>query len=377
MYLAVRVALVVLCSIALLVFLVRAAWSRGKRVVVGAEAIDVHIRRGNHNSMHGAHASVEIPGALRFSFERENWFDRLSKAIGFAHEWQTGDHPFDGRVYLLCDDPLVLETLSSNGRLREVLLRLLAVSGRSLHCRNGRLWIVCGAEGEEKETRDEDLQRRFAQKFGVDLTLLRGSLTSIAGSGLETSRDRAIRPRTLVRQVSAACALGGVMGGIYSLYLDRQQVVHVAIVHWSNAIALAAAFGLCTYLMVRLRRSSVVHRAFMDILLAAVPGVWLAANGVLGWCNEHLDRTTPATYGVRVENVYRSKSKGKYTYHLEVENWPDARGTRKVRIGDAAYAIVQPGGCVDVIWRRGRFGDGWVAGYQPNNNGQCGGAFVE
>jgi hypothetical protein len=374
---SVRIVLVVVCSIALLVFVVRVTWARGKRVVVGAEAVDVHIRRGKNKALHGARVSVESPGALRFSFERENWVDRLAKVIGFAHEWQTGDHPFDGRVYLLCDDPQVLERLSSNGRLRDALLRLLAVARRSLHCKDGRLWIACGAEGEAKEMSDENLQRRYAQKFGADLSLLRGSLLPIAGSGLESSRDRAIRPRAWVARMSAACALAGLIGGIYSLYLDRHQVVHVAIVHWSNGIALAAAFGLCAFLLLRLRGTSVAHRAFMDILLAAVPGAWLAANGVAAWCNEHLDRTTPASYGVRVESVYRTKSKGKYVYHLEVENWPDARGTRKVRIDAAVYAIVQPGGCVDVIWRRGRIGDGWVSGYRQNNNGQCGGAFVE
>jgi hypothetical protein len=305
--------------------------------------------------------------------------DRYSRCTAFqlSREWQTGDHPFDGRIYILSDDPLVLETLSINGRMRAVLLRLLATAGRALHCQDGRLWIVCAAEGEAKETSDEDLRRRFAGKFGADLQQLRDSLTSVAGADLEASRDLANAPRAWAARLSASCVLAGLAGGGYSLYLDRQQVVHDVIVRWSNGIALGAAVALCAFVVIRLRGTSVAHRALMDILLAAVPGIWLAANGALAWYNEHLDDTRPATYAVRVEDVQRTQRKSKYVYHLEVENWPDPRGNRKVRIDESVSVFVRAGGCVDVSWRRGRLGDGWVAAYQQNNNGQCGGAFVE
>ena len=224
---------------------------------------------------------------------------------------------------------------------------------------------------------DADLQRRFAGKFGADLLQLRDSLASIAGGDLGPARDPAISPRAWAARLSIGGALAGVIGGIYSLYLDRQQVVHDVIFRWSNWIALGAAIALCAFVVVRLRGTSVAHRALMDILLAAVPGIWLAANGACTWYNEHRDETQASVYGVRVEQAYRTKRKSSYVYHLEVENWPDPRGKRKVRIDESVFAYVRAGGCVDVIWRRGRLGDGWVAGYQQNVSGQCGGAFVE
>lgn len=372
-----RFGLLALALIGLLFIVARAVWKRGKSVLIGKQAIDVNIRRGKHAALHGAHVTVDVPWALQFSFERENLFDRVAKALGLAREWQTGDRPFDWRVYLLCDDPLVLETLSVNDRMRTTLLRLLATPGRSLHCKDGRMWIVCGAEGEAKEMSDAELQRRFAGKFAADLDLVRGGLTSLVGSGFGTSRDRAIRPRAWITWISAACALAGLIGGVYSLYLDRQQVVHVAIVHWSNWIAIAAAGGLGVFLVVFLRGTSVVHRVLLDILRAGLPGIWLAACGVSTWYNEHLDGSTPATYGVRVQNSYRTKSKNSYVYHLVVESWPDPRGKRRVNISEAVAGFTRAGGCVDVIWRRGSLGDGWVAGYRPNTSDQCGGAFVE
>lgn len=377
MYTTVRIALLALAAVGLLCIVSRAVWQRGKRVVIGKQAIDVNIRRGKHNALLGAHVTIEIPWGLQFSFERENWFDRLAKSLGLAREWQTGDRPFDGRVYLLCDDPLVLETLSINDRLRATLLRLLATPGRALHAEDGRLWIVCGAEEEAREMSDAELQRRFAGKFGADLDLVRGGLTSIVGSRFGTSRDPAVGPRAWISWMSGACALTGLIGGIYSLYLDRQQVVHDSIVHWSNGITLAAAVGLGVFLAVFLSGTSVVHRVLVDILRAAIPGIWLVACGMSTWGNEYLDRSTPATYSVRVQHTYRTKSKSAYTYHLLVESWPDPRASRKVRIDAAVAGFVRSGGCVDVIWRRGALGDGWVAGYRPNTNDRCGGALVE
>ncbi len=60
-----------------------------------------------------------------------------------------------------------------------------------------------------------------------------------------------------------------------------------------------------------------------------------------------------------------------------MREWPDPRGERKVQVPRYVYDFLVPGGCIDVLWRRGKPGDGWVAGFEPNNTNQCEGAFVE
>jgi len=373
----VRIALLGLTSFRLLAIVGRRFWRRGAQVTVHANAVDVHIRRGKHDSLEGAHVSVDLPGALHFSLEREGAIDRLAKTVAIAREWQTGDTVFDGRIYITCDDTILLESLSSDTQLRAALMRVLSIDGRAVYCASGRIWIKCDPEGESRDLSDELLQRRFAERLDGDLRVIRDRLAPLAGSAFDSPRDAALAPRKWIAAVSAVCAVLGLVGGAYDFLMDDQQVVRENIVRFGEWITGGAALAMLTWFAVKWRGTSVAHRALFDILFAAVPGVWLAAGGALTAGNEYLDASPPARYSVRVDNLYKKKTKSSWNYHLVVASWPDARGEREVKIDKIVFDTVQAGGCVDVIWRRGNFGDGWVSGYQQNTTNICEGTFVE
>ncbi|HLA73691.1 MAG TPA: hypothetical protein VK624_19445 [Steroidobacteraceae bacterium] len=355
----------------------RRQWRRGKHVEIGKVGVDVNIYRGKGNSLNGASISIDLPGGLDFSLRLETFLDRFAKYVGLAREWETGDATFDQRIYITCDDPLLQSALSSDAALHQTLSRVLATDGRSIYCAHGRLWLECGSEGEARTLSDAFLRERFARTFGDDLQLLRERLLPLAGRELESARDPTIAARTLMAIIASICAVLGIVGGIYDIFLDDQQVVRENIVRISNWTVAFAALALLTAYALRLHGTSSAQRALVDILLAALPGVWLAAGGSLTWYNEHRDTSPPALYSVRVDRVYKSEKKNGWDYYLVVAGWPDARGERKVEIDQAVFDAVRAGGCVDVIWRRGKFGDGWVSGYQQNTTNVCEGTFVE
>ena len=64
------------------------------------------------------------PAGVRLCVRRENWFDRLGKALRIAVEPQLGDRDFDARFHIDCEDPQLLAQLQGQAGLRNLVRRL-------------------------------------------------------------------------------------------------------------------------------------------------------------------------------------------------------------------------------------------------------------
>jgi hypothetical protein len=74
---------------------------------------------------------------------------------------------------------------------------------------------------------------------------------------------------------------------------------------------------------------------------------------------------------VPIARAWEETGRKRSHYYLAAARWPDARGKPLVAIKRDEYQVMQSGNCVDVLWRAGWLGDGWIEGYQPHNSVSC------
>ena len=64
-----------------------------------------------------------------------------------------------------------------------------------------------------------------------------------------------------------------------------------------------------------------------------------------------------------IDTFERRGRRGGSSYHL-VARWPDSRGSDDMRLTAEEYSWMQHVTCAQVEWHQGRFGYGWISGYQ-------------
>ncbi len=78
-------------------------------------------KNGRPSSLH-----VRVPCATptTMQFHQENWFDRFSKSIGIAREYQSGDEEFDTEVYVRCPSEAYAELYLADADRRSAVLAI-------------------------------------------------------------------------------------------------------------------------------------------------------------------------------------------------------------------------------------------------------------
>ena len=205
---------------------------------------------------------------------------------------------------------------------------------------------------------------QFSQELDA-LAKLRECLQRIRADAWREERDPALIRKAWLVGISLALGLAGAVALFFDLDVDRHQVVREMIPRLATGITIGVVGLMLFATFTWLRSTPHTHAVLLDILLAATPGCWAAANGALTLYNEKLDRCAarvPASNG----DLYGDQEAGaQQSYYLVVEQWPDPRARRTVRISKDEYHWMRPGICVTVTWHRGRLGDGWVSGYRP------------
>jgi hypothetical protein len=367
--------------VACLVLLLRLVWMlgrwllrRGKTLSFAGEPVRVNVSRNKHGGVSGVRVTLEIADRLRFSLLPEDLLDRWAKSFGIVREWQTGDTPFDDRVFIVSEDAVLLETLSVDRELRELVARLLAEQrGVALFCDRGNLWVDCAPSESLKDASDELLREQFARSLCPTLVRLRERLLRIATSDWQPERDLARRRQGWLSGAAGLCAVAGISAFFLNAGTDSYQVVREMISRYTLFATLSTGAALLVALALWLRATPLTHRVLFDVLLAAIPGAWFAASGALGWYNRHYDVSSPERRSVRVEQTYETIHRSRTSYHLVVAAWPDVRGQREVLVNPDEYRLMTPGGCVDVVWHRGRLGDGWISEYNRSESNRCDG----
>src|SRR5690606_11864313 len=83
------------------------------------------------------HIDAALP--IEFTLEKETFFHRMAKTLGFATEFQTHDLEFDAKCYILCDDVRLHHALRGNTSLRRALQGALIHAASSIKVKKGRL----------------------------------------------------------------------------------------------------------------------------------------------------------------------------------------------------------------------------------------------
>jgi hypothetical protein len=320
---------------------------------------------GVHRSK-GAIASVNI--AVRagvdvtFTLYRESWIDGLAKALGIARELQTGDVAFDKRIFIQSEDPDVHDALRTNRELRKRLLDLMSSKAREISAANGHLWVISHAYNHLKERDDAEVARTVTMGLMPGINSLLPELAKIRGAPDADSRDQTRLVRRGISAAIATCYVCAVLGSIYALMHVDHQIVREAITRAAWAVTAGFVTALATVLALLVGATAFTHRVVLDIAIAAAPAAWLVGFGGAIWANQQFDSSVSRRVSIPVERVYAT-GKRNDDWHLEVTGWPDPRGDRLVEISQSEAASVS-GRCIDVLWRDGSLGDGWIERYQ-------------
>ena len=324
----------------------------------------VHFQRDKFK-ITGLTLRIPIADKLRFMLRREKAFDRIARALGIASEWQTGDAGFDDRVFILSEDVAFNQALTRDRELRDLSRTLLASGTKrpNIECRGGMLYLGFATDEIDGDGTVE-VVARFSTELG-QLVKLRDGLQRIRAQSWHEDRDPSLTRKATLVGICLALGIAGVVALIFDLGVDWRQVVRENIPFVATWITIGIVGALLLTTFAWLRSTPHTHTVLLDILLAAAPGCWAAANGSVTVYNEKLDPGVTQLVPVQVVSTEERRGRrGGASYYLTVERWPDPRGETRMRISEQDFRWIQPGSSITASWHPGRLGDGWVSGYR-------------
>ena len=343
----------------------------GKPITLDGDVVHVYVGRGKHKSVDALAVGFEAPRGWRFNLRREGPFDRFAKWIGMAQEFQTNDIPFDGRIYIECDDVMLHRQLSARRPLRNELFSLFGLSSiKSLACVDGRLWFTLATAGWDKQLSDERIGRDAATELHAPVRVLREQMASPVVSD-DSARDPTRVTRRHFAVVMLVLAVVGGIGLFWKSFHQDHQVVLDNIPKLAAWTTITIGCALLLAMFTTLGGTARAQRVFLDILIAGIPAAWLTAFCGTMYFNESLDLSVVRRVPVPIGQAWVESDRKHTHYYLAVAHWPAARGKPVVPIKSSEYQIMQSRNCVDVLWHSGRFGDGWIEGYQPHDSTSC------
>ena len=359
----------VLIVLRLVAMFARERLPSGSPFNMDGDTVKADVGRGKYRRIDSLAVGFDAPRGWRFNLRREGWFDRFAKSIGLATEFQTHDSPFDGRIYIECDDPALHRQLGSRRDFRNQVFNLFGLASvKTLECAEGQMWFRLGVDGLDKDMEDETIGREAAKALQAGARALREQMAAIDD---DPARDPTRVTRRKFTIAIVALAVVGAIGAAWQYNNESHQVVVDNITRMAAGSTVAITIGLLGVMLLALGGTARAQRVLLDILIAGIPAAWLASSGGAMYFNESLDASAVRRVPVPVESAWLTTSrKGRHSYYASLR-WPDVRATSTVQLQPDEYDQMQSHTCVDVLWRAGRFGDGWIERYQPHNSGNC------
>jgi hypothetical protein len=341
-------------------------WRAGKPVEIAGQACGCNIRRGKYRRVQRISFDLPLPDRQRFVLRLETRYDRFATKVGLAREWQTGDASLDERVFVVCEDSVFNDALLANRELRAACAALFAQEGvQAIECARGRLYVDFVPPSDFVKADDDVLQREFGDVLVPLLLRLRDRLNGIASGEWEASRDPSLARRSLLVGVCVAIGVVGVVMAISSSRLEWRQMVEDSIDRHALWVTLTIAGALLGALFLWLRITPHTHGVLLDVLLAGIPGAWLAAQAGYRMYDQRADEARPRHIAVTVQSTTDSRgSRGSHSYYLTVESWPDSRAAHRIQVRREVFVQFRGGDCMYVDWHAGALGDAWIDGFE-------------
>jgi len=332
--------------------------------VDGKEGFEAKVSRGKNRKLESVCLGLDLSDRVRFIMRREGMFDRIAKWVGIAREWQTRDSAFDDTVFVICDDPVLLDDISADAKLRAAVEQLLKrPSIKSLHCADGTVWIVMTKFDDAwRELDDDYLALAVKQSVGTDLIEVRERLQEVRAAPWTSDRDPVAARQQVLLAVSFVIGVAGIAAFLWSLGSGLPiQIVYDAIERRSLVVTAIVAAIFLGVLVTMIGRTSRTHLVLLEIVFVALPGAWFISRGVLTLENQRADSSQRLEHVTPLVDVYMQRGRRSTSYYLVVESWPDPRmESTKLQVDASVYREFRRDDCAKFTLRNGLYGDLWL-----------------
>lgn len=302
---------------------------------------------------------------LEFECKAESWLDRFFKWTGLSVELQLGQDRFDRTVYLIADNPAVLEVLRREPDLCDRLIAMFRESpdhGFRVHrvvCRRGKFWV------EFRKTADIASSYLIFSKAAADVRRMWAAIPERLPDG-HSGADPLFLRSVIVLAFSTGLAIhGGVH--LYRLLrfdgvvtLDLASLLTLGLV--AGGLLLALQLLLATAL---LARSSRLHLIMLELLLVGSFGALSTGVVEVRDMNIDLDTSRATLHATTVQDLTVSRSRRggtrRYAYVDAFGNEPP----RKLRVSYDDYHSLTIGEPATIRLRDGYFGIRWIEAVRP------------
>lgn len=302
---------------------------------------------------------------LEFECKAESWLDRFFKWTGLSVELQLGEDGFDRTIYLIADNPAVIEVLRREPDLCDRLAALFRngpAQGYRVHrvvCRRGKFWV------EFRHTSAWASSHVIFSRAAPEIRRMWAAIPERLPVG-HSGADPLFLRSVIVLAFSTGLAIHG-GGHLYRLMLFDGAVT----LEWGTLLAvglvaggllLALQFGLATAL---LARSSRLHLIMLELLLVGSFGALSTGVVEVRDLNIALDTSNATPYATEVLKLRTSRSRrGGTRRYAYLAPWGTEDGGR-LRVSPADYHALTVGEPATVHVRGGYFGIRWIEGVRP------------
>jgi len=352
-------------SVALLAFVIRysrVSFRRPKGTLEGSPyfLVEERTRSGNVNR---TELGVPFSFPALFSFHFEDGKDGFFKKLGLSHEFQTGDHEFDRKIYIASDNSGLNQILAEVDELRTLIVEVLGGEhfGRLAQLRfdGSKLWIRFPGQISDVEGTVRNLIR------------LKTLLLSGRDSVIPFWKDRFFVKYLLVESTIWSLAGYSCVGFFESMFQPEYEPLRWEMLILYSCIASAVLIAVFLFTVATLLRgSSRAHRVMVESASVLILSIPIAAFSGFTDLNCALDAGPGIVEQLDVQRVEMKRHRGRrgrtrYSYHVYLL---PQNGTSSIAVGEGGWlevsldrynAAVRANRAVMVIGP-GRLGVPWI-----------------
>jgi hypothetical protein len=292
---------------------------------------------------------VENPAPLLL--RAENRADRLGKWLGINREVQTGDPPFDARIYLESEAPeRAIRQVLRDWRVRESVLACLE---------GGATAVALGKDGELEVTVQTPREEQVTPAGLVAL----GELLSRVAETLPPLRPLApgSRRASMGATLTKCIMVGSLLAALACLLATARWDTVDHALQWRSALGGLVLWGLCIPLLIRVLRGR--STSFRDLGLSVFClsfGLPTGSAALLLFINCGLDFSEPTLQRTRVTGKREVRQKSSSNYYVHLSSWSPGMEDVSLPVNRSTHNMLRKGQPLMALTRPGLLGKEWV-----------------
>lgn len=301
-----------------------------------------------------------------FTFKRESSLDRFFKHVGISKEHQIGNSKFDDLIYVVSDDELLHQQISTDQNLVKDVIKLFSFSDggldkvKELRCSSGRLWITYSTPSGFDKQDTAPLARAVLPR----LVAIADCLKVADYRGSAKGKDPFLFKAAVILAISSGLFFNGALQTYRILMDEFPFVVDVDLLRMDTIFATVLIASILIFITWRiLGRSARTHLVLIELIFVGCIGTGLTVNAQLRELNMEMDDSTLMEYVVTTHDKQISGSGRSNRYYLYVDDWTtkDRIARKKIRVPNSLYHSVNIDEKVLIEQRAGYLKYRWVS----------------